>query len=113
MYFVLEDFDYVAYKRLILFLEQVHCWSLCKFPVLSAVCFGRALSDLKHSHSGHSDWFFLETVLNIEPAVMDLTLLFHKLPNMKEILLIGFYQPNEELNRFLLNAQQEFKISIR
>ncbi|XP_055361148.1 mannose-1-phosphate guanyltransferase alpha-A isoform X1 [Betta splendens] len=36
-----------------------------------------------------------------------------KVPNMKEILLIGFYQPNEELNRFLSNAQQEFKISIR
>ncbi|KAG8000758.1 Mannose-1-phosphate guanyltransferase alpha-A [Nibea albiflora] len=36
-----------------------------------------------------------------------------KVPNMKEILLVGFYQPNEELNRFLCNAQQEFKISIR
>uniref|UniRef100_A0A9J8B502 GDP-mannose pyrophosphorylase Aa n=1 Tax=Cyprinus carpio carpio TaxID=630221 RepID=A0A9J8B502_CYPCA len=36
-----------------------------------------------------------------------------KLPNMKEILLIGFYQPNEELNRFLSCAQQDFKISIR
>ncbi|XP_078480217.1 mannose-1-phosphate guanylyltransferase regulatory subunit alpha-A-like [Lampetra planeri] len=36
-----------------------------------------------------------------------------KVPNMKEILLIGFYQPNEELTRFLMNAQQEFKISIR
>lgn len=36
-----------------------------------------------------------------------------KVPNMKEILLIGFYQPNEELTRFLFNAQQEFKISIR
>uniref|UniRef100_A0A672JZ46 GDP-mannose pyrophosphorylase Aa n=1 Tax=Sinocyclocheilus grahami TaxID=75366 RepID=A0A672JZ46_SINGR len=35
------------------------------------------------------------------------------LPNMKEILLIGFYQPNEELNRFLSCAQQDFKISIR
>uniref|UniRef100_A0A667Z917 GDP-mannose pyrophosphorylase Aa n=1 Tax=Myripristis murdjan TaxID=586833 RepID=A0A667Z917_9TELE len=36
-----------------------------------------------------------------------------KVPNMKEILLVGFYQPNEELTRFLSNAQQEFKISIR
>lgn len=36
-----------------------------------------------------------------------------QVPNMKEILLIGFYQPNEELTRFLMNAQQEFKISIR
>lgn len=40
-------------------------------------------------------------------------ILCHKVPNMKEILLIGFYQPNEELTRFLCNAQQEFKISIR
>ncbi|XP_053536564.1 mannose-1-phosphate guanyltransferase alpha-A isoform X1 [Ictalurus punctatus] len=32
---------------------------------------------------------------------------------MKEILLIGFYQPNEELNRFLSSAQQEFKIPVR
>ncbi|KAJ8352410.1 hypothetical protein SKAU_G00238860 [Synaphobranchus kaupii] len=36
-----------------------------------------------------------------------------KVPNMKEILLIGFYQPNEELTRFLSCAQQEFKIPIR
>ncbi|KAG2459576.1 GMPAA guanyltransferase, partial [Polypterus senegalus] len=36
-----------------------------------------------------------------------------KVPNMKEILLIGFYQPNEELNRFLSSAQQEFRVSIR
>ncbi|XP_034042406.1 mannose-1-phosphate guanyltransferase alpha-A isoform X2 [Thalassophryne amazonica] len=36
-----------------------------------------------------------------------------KVPNMKEILLIGFYQPNEELTKFLSNAQQEFKIPIR
>ncbi|XP_062861619.1 mannose-1-phosphate guanyltransferase alpha-A isoform X2 [Trichomycterus rosablanca] len=36
-----------------------------------------------------------------------------KVPNMKEILLIGFYQPNEALNRFLSSAQQDFKIPIR
>lgn len=36
-----------------------------------------------------------------------------KVPNLKEILLIGFYQPNDEVNRFLATAQQEFKISIR
>lgn len=32
---------------------------------------------------------------------------------MKEILLMGFYQPNEALSRFLVSAQQEFKIPIR
>ncbi|XP_078260456.1 LOW QUALITY PROTEIN: mannose-1-phosphate guanylyltransferase regulatory subunit alpha-A-like [Rhinoraja longicauda] len=36
-----------------------------------------------------------------------------KVPNLKEILLIGFYQPSDEINRFLATAQQEFKISIR
>uniref|UniRef100_A0A8C8G3V6 Nucleotidyl transferase domain-containing protein n=1 Tax=Oncorhynchus tshawytscha TaxID=74940 RepID=A0A8C8G3V6_ONCTS len=36
-----------------------------------------------------------------------------KVPNMKEILLVGFYQPNEELTRFICSAQQEFKILIR
>lgn len=36
-----------------------------------------------------------------------------KVPNMKEILLIGFYQPNEALNRFLTSAQQEFRIPVR
>uniref|UniRef100_H3AGB6 GDP-mannose pyrophosphorylase A n=2 Tax=Latimeria chalumnae TaxID=7897 RepID=H3AGB6_LATCH len=36
-----------------------------------------------------------------------------KVPNMKEILLIGFFQPNESLNRFLMSAQQEFRVSIR
>ncbi|XP_069792170.1 mannose-1-phosphate guanylyltransferase regulatory subunit alpha-A-like [Narcine bancroftii] len=36
-----------------------------------------------------------------------------KVPNMKEILLIGFYQPSDEINRFLVTAQQEFRICIR
>ncbi|KAK2888985.1 hypothetical protein QQF64_029000 [Cirrhinus molitorella] len=36
-----------------------------------------------------------------------------QVPDMKEIILIGFYQPNEELNRFISSAQQEFKIQIR
>lgn len=36
-----------------------------------------------------------------------------QVPNMKEIILIGFYQPNDELNRFITSAQQEFKFSIR
>lgn len=56
----------------------------------------------------HSDWW--------KSSVCQLNLFLYfsqKLPNMKEILLIGFYQPNEELTRFLSNAQQEFKISIR
>ncbi|XP_060774959.1 mannose-1-phosphate guanyltransferase alpha-B isoform X1 [Neoarius graeffei] len=36
-----------------------------------------------------------------------------KVPNMKEIILIGFYQPNEELNRFIASVQQELKFSVR
>lgn len=36
-----------------------------------------------------------------------------KVPGMKEIILLGFYQPNDELNRFLMTVQQEFKISVR
>ncbi|XP_062383997.1 mannose-1-phosphate guanyltransferase alpha-B [Sardina pilchardus] len=36
-----------------------------------------------------------------------------KVPGMKEIILLGFYQPNEELNRFLMTVQQELKISVR
>nr|XP_033801281.1 mannose-1-phosphate guanyltransferase alpha [Geotrypetes seraphini] len=36
-----------------------------------------------------------------------------QVPNMKEILLVGFYQPNESLNKFLVAAQQEFKIPVR
>uniref|UniRef100_A0A8C1GLH9 GDP-mannose pyrophosphorylase Ab n=1 Tax=Cyprinus carpio TaxID=7962 RepID=A0A8C1GLH9_CYPCA len=36
-----------------------------------------------------------------------------QVPDMKEIILIGFYQPNDELNRFISSSQQEFKIPIR
>ncbi|XP_043097056.1 mannose-1-phosphate guanyltransferase alpha-B [Puntigrus tetrazona] len=36
-----------------------------------------------------------------------------QVPDMKEIILIGFYQPNDELNRFISSAQQELKIPIR
>ncbi|XP_053385632.1 mannose-1-phosphate guanyltransferase alpha-B-like isoform X3 [Mercenaria mercenaria] len=32
---------------------------------------------------------------------------------MKEVILIGFYQPNDALNRFITQAQQQFKIQIR
>lgn len=32
---------------------------------------------------------------------------------MQEILLIGFYQPDEPLTRFLEAAQQEFNLPIR
>ncbi|KAL4218726.1 hypothetical protein ACF0H5_021314 [Mactra antiquata] len=32
---------------------------------------------------------------------------------MKEVILIGFYQPNDSLNRFITQAQQQFKIQIR
>ncbi|XP_032818232.1 mannose-1-phosphate guanylyltransferase regulatory subunit alpha isoform X1 [Petromyzon marinus] len=36
-----------------------------------------------------------------------------QVPNLKEVLLIGFYQPSEVLSRFIVQAQQEFKVSIR
>lgn len=32
---------------------------------------------------------------------------------MQEILLIGFYQPDEALTRFLEGAQQEFNLPVR
>lgn len=32
---------------------------------------------------------------------------------MQEILLIGFYQPDEALTRFLEAAQQEFNLPVR
>jgi len=36
-----------------------------------------------------------------------------KVPTIKEILIIGFFQPSEDLNSFVMNAQNEFKIPIR
>lgn len=36
-----------------------------------------------------------------------------QLRELREILLIGCYQPNEALSRFIANAQQTFNISIR
>ncbi|XP_038646348.1 mannose-1-phosphate guanyltransferase alpha-A-like [Scyliorhinus canicula] len=47
------------------------------------------------------------------PMIQHLIEACSKIPNMKEILLIGFYQPSDELSRFLLLAQQEFKVCIR
>lgn len=32
---------------------------------------------------------------------------------MREVILIGFYQPNDALNKFINQAQQQFKIQIR
>uniref|UniRef100_A0A8C0S1I4 GDP-mannose pyrophosphorylase A n=1 Tax=Canis lupus familiaris TaxID=9615 RepID=A0A8C0S1I4_CANLF len=36
-----------------------------------------------------------------------------QVPGMQEILLIGFYQPDEALTRFLEAAQQEFNLPVR
>ncbi|CAF4445904.1 unnamed protein product [Rotaria socialis] len=36
-----------------------------------------------------------------------------QLTELREILLIGCYQPNEALSRFIANAQQTFNICIR
>jgi mannose-1-phosphate guanylyltransferase len=33
--------------------------------------------------------------------------------DVKEIFLMGFFQPTEDLTRFVANAQSEFKIPIR
>ncbi|GFO32392.1 mannose-1-phosphate guanyltransferase alpha [Plakobranchus ocellatus] len=36
-----------------------------------------------------------------------------QVPGLREILVIGFYQPNEALNRFINQSQLEFQIQIR
>lgn len=36
-----------------------------------------------------------------------------KVPGMKEIILMGSYQPNDQLTRFITQAQQEYKILVR
>ncbi|XP_071149274.1 mannose-1-phosphate guanyltransferase alpha-A-like isoform X2 [Mytilus edulis] len=36
-----------------------------------------------------------------------------KVPDIKEVILIGFFQPNDALTRFINSAQMEFKIQIR
>ncbi|BFZ22126.1 hypothetical protein BsWGS_25165 [Bradybaena similaris] len=36
-----------------------------------------------------------------------------KIPNLREILVIGFYQPNDALNKFIMQSQHEFQIQIR
>ena len=36
-----------------------------------------------------------------------------QIPDLKEIILIGFYQSSESLSKFIASAQQEFNIPIR
>ncbi|CAL1535662.1 unnamed protein product [Lymnaea stagnalis] len=36
-----------------------------------------------------------------------------KVPDLREILIIGFYQPNDALTKFIMQAQLEFQIQIR
>ncbi|XP_021343417.1 mannose-1-phosphate guanyltransferase alpha-A-like isoform X3 [Mizuhopecten yessoensis] len=36
-----------------------------------------------------------------------------KIPDMKEVILIGFYQPNDALTKFIHSAQKEFKLQVR
>lgn len=36
-----------------------------------------------------------------------------RVDGLKEILLIGFFQPTEQLNRFIREMKEQFKINIR
>ncbi|KAK3082846.1 hypothetical protein FSP39_006934 [Pinctada imbricata] len=36
-----------------------------------------------------------------------------KVPGMREVILIGFYQPNDALTKFINSVQNEFKIQVR
>uniref|UniRef100_A0A0B6ZV73 Uncharacterized protein n=1 Tax=Arion vulgaris TaxID=1028688 RepID=A0A0B6ZV73_9EUPU len=36
-----------------------------------------------------------------------------QIPDLREILVIGFYQPNDALNKFIMQSQHEFQIQIR
>ena len=36
-----------------------------------------------------------------------------QIPELKEIILIGFYQSSESLSKFIQNAQHKFNIPIR
>ncbi|XP_033727009.1 mannose-1-phosphate guanyltransferase alpha-like isoform X2 [Pecten maximus] len=36
-----------------------------------------------------------------------------KIPGMKEVILMGFYQPNDALTKFINSAQKEFKLQVR
>ena len=38
---------------------------------------------------------------------------FFKIQNMKEIILIGSYQPSKHLTDFITSMQQQFKIVVR
>lgn len=38
---------------------------------------------------------------------------YFQIPELKEIILIGFYQSSESLSKFIQNAQNEFNIPIR
>lgn len=60
-------------------------------------------SELLGLYSVLSDMFFFPP--NLFPC--------SQVPGMQEILLIGFYQPDEALTRFLEAAQQEFNLPIR
>ena len=36
-----------------------------------------------------------------------------QIPELKEIILLGFYQSSEILSKFITSAQQEFNVPIR
>ena len=52
-------------------------------------------------------------ILSYQIFFSSILFLYAQVPGMQEILLIGFYQPDEPLTRFLEAAQQEFNLPIR
>lgn len=54
-----------------------------------------------------------DQLLFIDYCFFKLLLFLLKIPDLKEVILIGFYQSSEPLSKFIASAQQEFGIAIR
>jgi hypothetical protein len=55
----------------------------------------------------------IESCVQVTRLLIELSRPVRTLRELREILLIGCYQPNEALSRFIANAQQTFGIAIR
>lgn len=60
-------------------------------------------------------WQLANSFFKLKELFFTLFLIWYvsQIADLKEIILIGFYQSSESLSKFITNAQQEFNIPIR
>ena len=69
----------------------------------------------RNTHAGDLEYVgdYIFSIFFFQWVKINSVIGYFQIPELKEIILIGFYQSSESLSKFIQNAQNEFNIPIR